>query len=333
MTENRDKDDALVRVHGLSKYFTLRKGSLSRQVLKAVDDVSFDIGRGDVLVLMGESGCGKTTCGLTTIRLFEPTCGEVLFNEKKLFSLQGDELRRTRQDMQVVLQNPLPSLDPRVTIRRAIAEPLVIHRRFLGLGRREMGARVAELAQIVGLREEELDRYPRNLSGGQQQRACICRALVLRPSFLVMDEPTSALDVSVQARVLNLLLDLREELSLTYLFITHGAAVARYIGERVAIMYLGQIVEMGAIDEVLDDPLHPYTRALMNSVLSPHGTVKEKPVLLEGAPESAVNLPPGCVFQRRCKEGSEGCSTRSPELAEVHQGRFVRCHRVEPLQR
>jgi len=321
-------DDPLLRVRGLCKHFVLRSGVLARHTLKAVDDVSFDISRGEVLVLMGESGCGKTTCGLTAIRLYEPTSGEVIFGGKKLLELQGNELRRTRQEMQVVLQNPLPSLDPRVTVRRAIAEPLVIHRKYLGLNRSGEEARVAELVRIVGLREEELDRYPRNLSGGQQQRACICRALVLEPRFLVMDEPTSALDVSVQARVLNLLLDLRKELSLTYLFITHGAAVARYIGERVAIMYLGQIVEMGSIDEVLDGPLHPYTRALMNSVLDPHGTVKDKKVLLEGAPESAVDLPPGCCFQKRCKQASDECLSCAPELARVHDGRFVRCHKA-----
>lgn len=321
-------DEVLIRIGRLSKYFPLHKGAFSRQVLKAVDDVSFDVRRGEVVVLMGESGCGKTTCGLTAMRLFEPTSGEVLFKDKRLFSLRGDELRSIRQDMQVVLQNPLSSLDPRVTIRRAIEEPLVIHRRSLRLSREEVARRVSDLAEIVGLREEELDRYPRNLSGGQQQRACICRALALRPSFLVMDEPTSALDVSVQARVLNLLLDLREGFGMTYLFITHGAAVARYIGQRVVILYLGQVVEQGRIDQVLDSPLHPYTRALMNAVLSPYGSVREKAPPLEGAPESATELKPGCVFEKRCREKGEECATDCPDLIEVCEGHFVRCHRI-----
>jgi len=280
------------------------------------------------LVLMGESGCGKTTCGLTVIRLLEPTSGQVTLGGVDLFSLKGDALRSVRRNVQVVLQNPLASLDPRVTVRRAIAEPMIIQRRHLSLSRHEMASKVSELAQIVGLREEDLDRYPRDLSGGQQQRVCICRALVLGPRFLVMDEPTSSLDVSVQARALNLILDLREQFGLTYLFVTHDAAVARYVGDRVAIMYLGQIVEVGSIDKVFEDPLHPYTRALLQSVLTPHSSLDEIEALLEGSPEKAVNLPEGCIFQRRCKVMGDECLACRPELLEVRSGHFVRCHKL-----
>lgn len=327
MTSN-SRNDVLLKAHGVSKYFPVRGRFLSRDVVKAVDNVSFSVKDGEALVLMGESGCGKTTCGLTVIRLLEPTSGEVILKGRKLFSLERDALRRIRRDMQVVLQNPLASLDPRIPVRQAIAEPMVIHRRHLRLSREEMASRVSDLARIIGLREEELDRYPRDLSGGQQQRICICRALVLEPSFVVMDEPTSSLDVSVQARVLNLILDLRERFGLTYLFITHSAAVARYVGERVAVMYLGQIVEVGSVHKVFDEPLHPYTRALLHSVLTPHSSLDETRVLLEGSPERAINLPPGCIFQRRCKVVAEGCLARTPELVEVHEGHFVRCHRV-----
>lgn len=325
MTNN---NDVLLEARGVSKYFRLRARLLGKDVVKAVDDVSFVVGNGEALVLMGESGCGKTTCGLTVIRLLEPTSGKVTLRGVELFPLKGDALRSIRRNMQVVLQNPLASLDPRVTARKAIAEPMIIQHRRMRLSREEIGSRVSELARIVGLREEDLDRYPRDLSGGQQQRVCICRALVLGPHFLVMDEPTSSLDVSVQARVLNLILDLQEEFSLTYLFITHDAAVARYVGDRVAIMYLGQIVEVGDIDEVFEEPLHPYTRALLQSVLTPHSSLNEVSVVLEGSPEKAVNLPEGCVFQRRCKARGEECLDHRPTLIEVRSGHFARCHKL-----
>ncbi|MFC2108051.1 oligopeptide/dipeptide ABC transporter ATP-binding protein [Candidatus Bipolaricaulota bacterium] len=323
-----NNSSALLEAHGVSKYFPVRGRLLGKDVVKAVDDVSFRIENGEALVLMGESGCGKTTCGLTVIRLCEPTSGEVTLGGVELFSLGRHALRDVRRDVQVVLQNPLASLDPRITARRAIAEPMVIQRRHLSLQRKEVASKVSGLAQIVGLREEDLDKYPRDLSGGQQQRVCICRALALGPRFLVMDEPTSSLDVSVQARVLNLILDLREQFGLTYLFITHDAAVARYVGDRVAIMYLGQIVEVGSINKVFEDRLHPYTRALLQSVLTPQSVLGETEVLLEGTPEKAVNLPEGCIFQRRCRAVGDECLPCRPELLEIRSGHFVRCHNL-----
>jgi len=317
----------LVQVHSLSKYFTQRSRLFAaKQLLKAVDNVSVDIMTGETLVLMGESGCGKTTFALTIVRLLEPTSGDVTYKGTNLFALSGEALRRMRRYMQVVLQDPLASLDPRLTLRQAILEPLVIHQRLLGLSRSQMTARVLALTERVGLKEEELDRYPRDLSGGQQQRGCICRALAAVPEFLVLDEPTSSLDVSVQARVLNLLLDLRRDYSLTYLFVTHDAAVARYVGDRVGIMYLGNLLELGAIGQVLDSPLHPYTKGLIGSVLSPYVKLAEMPLQLKGTPEAALALPLGCVFQRRCAVASDSCYAREkPKLVEVFPGRFVAC--------
>ncbi len=316
-----------IEIIDLCKDFPLRSGFGRKRILKAVDHVSFTVERGEVLVLMGESGCGKTTCALTSIRLLDPSGGVARFQGDDLFSMQGDALRRARREIQIVLQNPLASLDPRVTARRAITEPLYIHRQFLRLTKADIDHRILSLTETVGLRQEELSRYPRDLSGGQQQRVCVCRALALNPRFLVMDEPTSALDVSVQARVLNLLLDLKEQFSLTYLFVTHNAAVAQYVGERVAIMYLGQIVEMGPAKDVLRAPLHPYSKGLMQSVLRPDSSISNVEIKLEGTPERAVDLPPGCVFQRRCsqRESRDACQDLQ-DLLQVEPGRFVRCH-------
>lgn len=321
-------DRTTIEVVDLCKHFVLRRAVFSSAVLKAVDHVDFSVRTGEVLVLMGESGCGKTTCALTAVNLLPPTRGTVRFEGQELFSLRRGELRQARRQIQIVLQNPLASLDPRVTVRGAIAEPLHIHNRALRLTRTEISRRVSALASSVGLREEELGRYPRNLSGGQQQRVCICRALILEPHLLVMDEPTSALDVSVQARVLNILLDLKTNLSLTYLFVTHSAAVARYVGDRVAIMYLGQIVEVGYAAAVLEAPKHPYSRGLMASVLTPNVRVEEIGVQLRGAPERPMNLPPGCVFQNRCPLVGPDCREARPELREAEPGRSVRCLRV-----
>ena len=321
------KNKTLIRVIELSKYFPIRSTTLfRREAIKAVDNVSFEIKAGETLALMGESGCGKTTCALTIIRLLEPTKGDVIFGGERLFALEGEDLRGIRRNMQVVLQNPLASLDPRITLRQTIREPLIIHRHELKVSSEEIEARVVELARRVGLEGEELDRYPRDLSGGQQQRGCICRALILEPEFLVLDEPTSSLDVSVQARTLNLLLDLREEFGLTYLFVTHNAAVARYVGDRVAIMYLGNLVELGGVEEVFGEPVHPYTKALIGSVLSPRTTLDQVSVILKGTPEAPLKLPPGCVFQRRCREVSSECFTHKPELKEVSLGHFVACN-------
>lgn len=331
---NANNLEPFLQVLGLCKYFPIRRGLLDfwgkKNYLKAVDGVSFYIKKGETLVLIGESGCGKTTCGLTLLRLLDPTAGKVLLGGKDLFTLESREMLAFRRHMQIILQNPLAALDPRISARETILEPLAIHRKILGISFKEAMERAERLAnEEVGLLKEELNRYPRELSGGQQQRVCICRALVLEPQFLVLDEPTSALDVSVEARVLNLLLDLRDRFQLTYLFITHDAAVARYIGDRVAVMYLGKIVELGNIDEVFDEPLHPYTKALMESVLTPRTMLPKKEIILRGAPESPINPPEGCIFQRRCREHDNHCGSEEPSLIEVHAGHFVSCKKVE----
>jgi len=320
--------EVLIEVRNLRKYFPIKKKIFSREIgqIKAVQDVTFDIRKGETLALMGESGCGKTTCGLTILRLLEPTAGEVRFEGQNIFDYDKEEMRRIRRNAQIVFQDPQEALDPLMGVRRTILEPFIIHgQRLSSDGREDV---LVDLLQKVGLQREHLDYYPRELSGGQQQRVCICRALALHPKFLVLDEPTSSLDVSVQAQALNLLLKLREELKLTYLFISHDAAVVRYIADRVAVMYLGTSVELGPVDAVFENPLHPYTKALSLSVLTPDSKLGEKEVLLKGSPPSPQNLPEGCVFQERCSEKRDDCYKQLPELREVEEGHFVACNRL-----
>lgn len=320
--------DVLIRVEGLTKHFPIRgKWFFSRAAgaIRAVTDVSLSIQRGDTFALMGESGCGKTTCGLTMIRLLEPTSGQVFFDGQDIFTLKGKELWALRRDFQIVFQNPQEVMDPLVSVRSTIEEPLIIH--HPELPRKKRKGLVREFANAVGLRDELLKRYPRELSGGEQQRVCICRALILKPQFVVLDEPTSALDVSVQARALNLLMELKGQFGLTYVFISHDAAVVRWMADNVGVLYLGRLVELGPTEAVFSRARHPYTSALIQSVLTVGSRLEEKQVVLKGAPPSPTAAPTGCVFYKRCPEHRENCAKKIPPLVEIERDHWVACDR------
>ncbi|MCP4629519.1 MAG: ABC transporter ATP-binding protein [bacterium] len=315
----------LIQVRELSKHFPIRQGVFSRKVgaIQAVSDLSLNIYEGEIFALMGESGCGKTTCGLTILRLLEKTSGKVQLNGQDLYALPNNELRRMRSNFQVLFQNPQEALDPLMTVYKLIEEPLLIHQNNInGKNRREI---VEDTSRRVGLQIEHLKRYPRELSGGEQQRVCISRALVLKPKFLMLDEPTSALDVSVQARVLDLLLHLREEFNLTYLLISHDAAVVRFIADRVGIMYLGRLVEVGPTESVFANPHHPYTKALIHSVLSTKSRIENIDVLLHGTPPSPKEEQTGCVFMDRCQEYNADCLKGAPVLELVGTDHSAAC--------
>lgn len=329
MTTTRD---SLVRVEELKKHFPLRGGGLFRRQdtmgVRAVDGVSFDIRRGETYALMGESGCGKTTCALAMIRLIEPTSGHVFFGDRDLIQLNAKELWKSRRQFQIVFQNPQEAMDPLMSVRSTIEEPLRIHAPEMSRGERR--AMVREFATSVGLQESLLKRYPRELSGGEQQRVCVCRALILTPKFLILDEPTSALDVSVQSRVLNLLNDLKREFSLTYLFISHDAAVIRWMADRMGVLYLGQLVEAGDTEQIFSDSFHPYSSALIQSVLTVGTRLEDKEVVLKGSPPSLkAGAPDRCAFYARCPEKGPECEAEArPTATEVNPGHSVACHRV-----
>ncbi len=321
-------DESLILVRGLTKHFPIRGRRLfarseSRRAVRALTDVSFDVQRGETFALMGESGCGKTTCALAMVRLIEPTSGQVHFEGEDLVSLRPRELRSRRRKFQMVFQNPQEVMDALLSVRQTIEEPLIIH--SPEMSRRERKDVVHTMANAVGLRDDLLKRYPRELSGGEQQRVCICRALILRPRFIILDEPTSALDVSVQARVLNLLVQLKDEFGLTYAFISHDAAAVRWMATRVAVLYLGRIAELGPTETVFAQPQHPYTRALIRSVLTVGTRLEDKTVVLKGAPPSPAAVPDGCGFQDRCTERRAGCGDEVPPLVEVQGGHWVAC--------
>jgi oligopeptide transport system ATP-binding protein len=311
-------------VEGLSKSFPIRSGLFGKEVgaVKAVRDVTFSAKQGETVALMGESGCGKTTCGLAMLRLTEPTAGHVRIGRYDVTALKPNEIAAFRQHAQMIFQDPQEPLDPRMNVRATILEPMRIHGRL-----REGKERLGEVLDRVGFPRKYIGRYPRELSGGLQQRVCLSRALILRPSFLVLDEPTSALDVSVQARVLDLLIELRSEFHLTYVFVSHDAAVVRYLSDSVAVMYLGEIVEIGGTEQVFGNARHPYTRALCDAVLTPSSRIDEREVVLQGSPPSPVDLPAGCAFAPRCSERTESCSGIKTALAEVEPGHLVRCVR------
>jgi oligopeptide transport system ATP-binding protein len=324
----RDEHDAgrggseLVRVRGLVKHFPVEGGD---DVVRAVDGVTFEIFRGETLGLVGESGCGKSTAGRCLLRLIEPTRGEIEFEGRDVRAMSGGELRRLRREMQVIFQDPYASLNPRMKVRDIVAEPLTIHRIGVRSERRE---RVAELLRKVGLDPDYMSRYPHEFSGGQRQRIGIARALALNPKLIVADEPVSALDVSVQAQVVNLLEDLQKEFRLTYLFISHGLAVVEHISDRVAVMYLGRIVEVATAEELYANPLHPYTRALLSAIPVPDPTRKRDRVILKGDVPTPINPPAGCRFHTRCPEAIPECSQIDPDLREVAPGHTVACIRV-----
>ena len=317
----------LLEVQKLSKHFTLKGGFLSRstRIVKAVRSVSFTVEAGQSFGIVGESGSGKTTLGRTILRLISPTSGNIFFNGVDLCKLDAGMLRRLRRDMQMIFQDPHSSLNPRKTIIKSVGEPLVIYDRIHG---RALRQRVQDLMEIVGLKKEHMYRFPHELSGGQKQRVGIARALALNPKMLILDEPTSALDVSVQAQTLNFLEALQEKMALTYLFISHNLSVIRYICDRVAVMYLGRIVEEAEVNELFDNPMHPYTKALLSSVPLPQARQPAMEIPLEGDIPSPLNIPSGCCFHTRCKEiiGSV-CTTQEPEVLAVSVNHRVLCHR------
>ncbi len=321
--------EPLVRVKNLKKYFPIHGGVLGGVIawVKAVDDVSFDIYEGETLGLVGESGSGKTTAGKTILQLYRPTDGKVYFEGKLINNLKGEELRKLRRNMQIIFQDPYGSLNPRMPISEIIGEPLVVHR--LIKSRKEMLDRVVEVMKLVGLRPEYLNRYPHEFSGGQRQRIGIARAIILNPKFVVCDEPVSALDVSIQSQVINLLNDLQEKLKLTYLFIAHDLAVIRHMCDRVVVMYLGKVMEIAENQELFENPLHPYTQALLSAVPVPDPEVKKERIILKGDIPSPINPPSGCVFHTRCPVAMPICKEVKPKLREIKPGHFVACHAVK----
>ena len=318
--------EPILVVRDLKKYFPVKRGLLARVVanVKAVDGISFGISKGETLGLVGESGSGKTTVGRCILRLIEPTSGSVEFEGADVLSLGSNDLRRMRRHMQIVFQDPYASLNPRMTVGTIIAEPLIIHGELSGSDRRE---RVAQLLEKVGLSRDYHKRYPHEFSGGQRQRIGVARALATNPKFLVLDEPVSALDVSVQAQVVNLLQDLQDELGLTYLFIAHDLSVVEHISTRVAVMYLGKVMELSGRERLYDDPLHPYTKALLSAVPVPDPTVKKSRILLSGDIPTPLAPPSGCVFHTRCPIAQFPiCKEEVPALIEHKPGQFAACH-------
>lgn len=320
----------LWKIERLKKHFPVQKSFIERLIarktdyIKAVDGVDFTIKSGEVFSLAGESGCGKTTTGLLMMRLVEPTSGRMLFEGQDIHNLKGEELRALRKRIQIIFQDPYASLNPRMSVGRTVGHPLEVHGLAKGL---EKEKKVAEVLGEVGLTPPNkfLGLYPHQLSGGQRQRVAVARSIILNPEFIVADEPVSMIDVSIRTTIIDLMLNLREKLGLTYLFITHDLAVAKYISDRIAIMYLGKIVELAEKAELFSNPLHPYTNALLAAIPVPNPERKRKPVKLKGEVPSAINIPPGCRFHPRCKYATEKCEREEPGLVG-RNGHFVACH-------
>ena len=315
----------LLEVKHLKKYFPIKGGVFSKTIghVYAVDDVNFTLAKGETLGLVGESGCGKSTTGRTILRLIEPTDGELYFEGQNITELDKSAMRALRREMQIIFQDPYASLNPRMTVGSIIGEPLEIHKIAKGAEKEE---RVASLLQKVGLRAEDMRKYPHEFSGGQRQRIGIARALALNPKLIVCDEPVSALDVSIQAQVINLLEDLQAEFSLSYLFIAHNLNVVEHISDRVAVMYLGQIVELASDEDLYKNPQHPYTEALLSAVPIPDPTIKKKRIILEGDVPSPINPPKGCHFHTRCMYKEKICEEVEPEFKDIGGGHWVACH-------
>jgi oligopeptide transport system ATP-binding protein len=330
MSTNNTNQDTLLEVEELKMHFPIYRGLIQRQVgaVHAVDGVSFKVMRGETLGLVGESGCGKSTTGRAVLQLYKPTAGKVTFDGQDLISLKGEKLRLMRRKMQMIFQDPYASLNPRMTVGDTVGEPLLVHNLASG---KEVNDRVAHLLELVRLNPSFSARYPHEFSGGQRQRIGIARALALQPSFIVCDEPISALDVSIQAQVVNLLEELQEQFNLTYLFIAHDLSMVRHISKRVAVMYLGVIMELADRDDLYKEPLHPYTQALLSAVPIPDplADAKRQRVILEGDVPSPVNPPSGCRFRTRCPIAEKICAESRPEFREVKSGHFVACHMVK----
>ena len=328
--------DLLLEVNNLKKFYPIRRGFLRKVVgqVRAVDDVSFDIRRGETLALVGESGCGKTTASRCILRAITPTAGEILFRTEDdavvdIATLPRGQLRPLRRQMQMIFQDPYSSLNPRMTVLNIIGEPLLVN----GVrNRQERIDRVEELLRLVGLRPEFMRRFPHAFSGGQRQRIGIARALALNPSLIVADEPVSALDVSVQAQILNLLLDLQERLGLTYLFVAHDLSVVKHLSDRVAVMYVGKIVELAERDQLFSQPKHPYTAALLSAVPKPDPRARSRRVPLRGEVANPAAPPSGCYFHPRCPHVIDVCKTDSPVLEEIAPGQWAACHRARELR-
>ena len=314
--------EILVEVKNLKQYFPVRTGLLSSKPLKAVDDVSFTIGRGETLGLVGESGCGKTTVGRTILRLYEPTAGEVIFDGEPV---TAKNITHMRKQMQMVFQDPYSSLDPRMTVEDIIGEPLDVHKLYAN--RKERREKILDLMATVGLNAEHATRYAHEFSGGQRQRIGIARALAVNPKFIVCDEPVSALDVSIQAQVINMFEELQEKLGVAYLFIAHDLLVVRHISKRIAVMYLGKIVEVADSDELNENPQHPYTQSLLSAVPIPDPDITRarQRIVLEGDVPSPLNLPTGCSFRTRCRYATEHCAKECPALTDRGDGHFAAC--------
>jgi oligopeptide transport system ATP-binding protein len=327
-TSGRGDQEVLLDVRNLKMYFPLTRGIiLQRRIgwVKAVDDISFQIFRGETLGLVGESGCGKSTTGRAILQLYKPTAGEVLFNGVDLTKLAPGEMRKMRRHMQMIFQDPYASLNPRMTVGSIIAEPMQIHNL---VPKEQRNQRVQELLEVVGLNPYFANRYPHEFSGGQRQRIGIARALAANPEFIVADEPVSALDVSIQAQIINLLEELQEKFHLTYLFIAHDLSVVRHISDRVAVMYLGKIVELADRNALYDDPLHPYTKALLSAVPIPDPKIEKKRerIILTGDVPSPINPPSGCRFHTRCPYAMDVCAKVEPRFVDQGGGHFVACH-------
>ncbi|MEW9123025.1 MAG: oligopeptide/dipeptide ABC transporter ATP-binding protein [Thermotaleaceae bacterium] len=319
----------LVEVQNLKKYFQIHKGFFNRNIkmLKAVDDVSFTIKKGETLGLVGESGCGKSTAGRTLLKLYEPTEGKILYDNTEIQTLDGKSMLPFRKKMQMILQDPYASLDPRMTIGEIIGEPLDVHKIFVGKARED---RIKELIELVGLKPDHISRYPHEFSGGQRQRVGIARALAVEPEFIICDEPISALDVSIQAQIINMLESLQEKFDLTYLFISHDLSMVRHISHDVGVMYLGNLVEYGKVHDLYTNMLHPYTKALLSAVpvLNPNQAEYTQRILLKGDVPSPLNPPSGCPFRTRCHFVKTICTEEKPVLQDKGAGHWAACHLV-----